>query len=171
VVQAHHPREKRDEENPQLGRPTANVGTIAGGSTFNTVAESCVIGLDRRILPGATIASTEEGIRQAIERAGVEGLRYDFELDTFGEASEMPADDPWVKQVGDAIETATGRRPGVIGMSFTTDARFVRNQAGIPTVVCGPGKVEQAHGNDEYVDVDRLVDATAAFAELFASYG
>jgi acetylornithine deacetylase/succinyl-diaminopimelate desuccinylase len=56
-------------------------------------------------------------------------------------------------------------------MSFTTDARFMRNQAGIPTVVCGPGAVEQAHVNDEWVSVDRLVDATAAYAELLAAYG
>ena len=56
-------------------------------------------------------------------------------------------------------------------MSFTTDARFVRNQARIPTVVCGPGAVEQAHGNDEWVAVDRLVDATAAYAELLAEFG
>jgi acetylornithine deacetylase/succinyl-diaminopimelate desuccinylase-like protein len=56
-------------------------------------------------------------------------------------------------------------------MTFTTDARFVRNQAQIPTVVCGPGAVEQAHGNDEFVSVESLVDATAAFAELMAAYG
>ena len=42
---------------------------------------------------------------------------------------------------------------------------------GIPAVVCGPGDVEQAHGNDEWVSVDRLVDATAAYAELYASFG
>jgi acetylornithine deacetylase/succinyl-diaminopimelate desuccinylase len=56
-------------------------------------------------------------------------------------------------------------------MSFTTDARFVRNQAGIPTVVCGPGEVAQAHGNDEYVTIDRLVDATASYAELLIAFG
>ena len=59
----------------------------------------------------------------------------------------------------------------MIGMSFTTDARFVRNQAGIPAVVCGPGDVGIAHGNDEWVSVDRLVDATAAYAELYAAFG
>ena len=42
----------------------------------------------------------------------MEGLRYDLDVDTFGEASEMPADDPWVKQVGDAVARATGRQPG-----------------------------------------------------------
>ena len=171
LVLTLHAADFGDPEHPLLGKPTANVGTIEGGSTFNTVAERCVIGLDRRVLPGATAESTTAGIREMIEAAGVDDLVYDLEIDTFGEASELAAEDPWVKQVGDAVARATGRQPDLIGMTFTTDARFVRNQAGIPTVVCGPGAVAQAHGNDEYVAVERLVDATAAFAELMAAYG
>jgi acetylornithine deacetylase/succinyl-diaminopimelate desuccinylase len=171
LVLALHAADFGDPDHPLLGRPTANVGTISGGDTFNTVAESCTIGVDRRVLPGATEASTAAGIRNRVEAAGVEDLRYNLEVDVFGEASEMPADDPWVKQVGGAVERATGRQPGIIGMTFTTDARFVRNQARIPTVVCGPGAVEQAHGNDEWVAVDRLVDATVAYAELLAAFG
>jgi succinyl-diaminopimelate desuccinylase len=170
VVLALHAADFGGPEHPLLGRPTANVGTISGGSTFNTVAESCVVGVDRRVLPGATAESTEAEIAALIDRAGIDGLRYRFELDTFGQASEMPADDPWVKHVSDAVARATGRAPGIIGMTFTTDARFVRNQAGIPTVVCGPGAIDQAHGDDEFVAVERLVDATVAFAELFAAY-
>ena len=170
LVLALHAADFGGEEHPLLGQPTANVGTIAGGSTFNTVAETCVIGLDRRILPGATQETTEKEIRRLIEAAGVEGLRYRLDVDTFGEASEMPHDDPWVRVVGDAVARAVGSRPETIGMSFTTDARFVRNQAGIPAVVCGPGAVEQAHGNDEFVTVERLVDATAAYAELYAAF-
>jgi acetylornithine deacetylase/succinyl-diaminopimelate desuccinylase len=65
----------------------------------------------------------------------------------------------------------TGREPDTIGMSFTTDARFVRNQAGIPAVVCGPGDIGQAHVHDEWLSIERLVDATAAYAELMASFG
>ena len=171
LVLALHAADYGGEEHPLLGQPTANVGTIQGGQTFNTVAEACVVGVDRRLLPGATIESTQAEIEARIAAAGVEGLRYTFELDTFGEASEMSPGDPWVKQVGDAVARAQGRMPGVIGMTFTTDARFVRNQAGIPAVVCGPGKIDQAHTDDEYVDVDRLVDAAAAYAELFAAYG
>lgn len=171
IVLALHAAEFEGETHPLLGKPTANVGTIHGGTTFNTVAESCVVGVDRRLLPGATAASTEAEIRRKIDEAGIEGLRYELDLDTFGEASEMAADEPWVKQVGDAVHQATGANPDIIGMTFTTDARFVRNQAGIPTVVCGPGAIDQAHGDDEYVDVSSLVDATVAFAELFAAYG
>lgn len=170
LVLALHAADYGGDEHPLLGKPTANVGTIAGGTTFNTVAEAAVIGLDRRVLPGATAESTQAEVAAMIDRAGIDGLRYRFDVDTFGEASEMAADDPWAKLVGSAVARVTGREPAVIGMSFTTDARFVRNQAGIPTVVCGPGAIEQAHGDDEYVDVDRLVDAAAAFAELFAAY-
>lgn len=170
LVLALHAADFGDPEHPLLGRPTANVGTVEGGSALNTVAESCVIGLDRRLLPGATAESAEAEITRTIDAAGIDGLRYRFELYTFGEASEMSPEDPWVEQVGVAVARASGARPDVIGMTFTTDARFVRNQAGIPTVVCGPGSIDQAHGDDEYVPVDRLVDAAAAYAELFASY-
>ena len=170
LVLALHAADFGGNEHPLLGKPTANVGTIQGGTTFNTVAEACIVGVDRRVLPGATVESTRAEIERRIEAAGVEGLRYRFELDTFGEASEMSAGDPWVKQVGDAVARGQGRAPGIIGMTFTTDARFVRNQAGIPAVVCGPGRIDQAHTDDEFVDVDRLVDAAAAYAELFAAY-
>ena len=55
-------------------------------------------------------------------------------------------------------------------MQFTTDARFVRNQAGIPAVVCGPGDIDKAHGVDESVSIERLVDATALYAQLYATF-
>ena len=171
IVLALHAADFPGVDHPLLGKPTANVGTIAGGSTFNTVAESCVVGVDRRILPGATAASTEAEIVALIDSAGIDGLRYSFEIDTFGEASEMSPDDPWAAAVGSAVALATGVQPSVIGMTFTTDARFVRNQAGIPAVVCGPGSIDQAHGDDEYVTISQLVDATVAYAELFAAFG
>lgn len=170
LVLALHAADFGGPEHPLLGKPTANVGTIEGGNGLNVVADSCRIGVDRRVLPGVSAADAEAQLRARIEGAGVDGLRYDMELYNFGEASEMAADDPWVKQVGDAVARATGTDPAVIGMSFTTDARFMRNQAHIPTVVCGPGLVSQAHVNDEWVAVDRLVDATVAYAELLAGF-
>lgn len=170
LVLALHAADFGDPWHPLLGQPTANVGTIAGGTAFNTVAESCLLGLDRRLLPGVDAAQAEAGIRARISSARIEGLRYDLELDAYGEASEMPPDDPFAVLVGDAVAEATGTRPEAIGMSFTTDARFLRNQAGIPTVVCGPGAVEQAHCDDEHVTVQRLVEATATYARLYASF-
>jgi acetylornithine deacetylase/succinyl-diaminopimelate desuccinylase family protein len=171
LVLALHAADFGGPDHPLLGRPTANVGVIDGGSAVNTVAETCRFSIDRRLLPGVTESDAEEELRRHIDAAGVDGLRYQLDPLVYGEASELPLDHPWVGTVGDAIRRATGHRPETIGMSFATDARFVRNQAGIPTVVCGPGEIRQAHANDEWVGVERLVDATAAYAELYASFG
>ncbi|MGH9077174.1 MAG: M20 family metallopeptidase [Acidimicrobiales bacterium] len=171
IVLALHGADFGDPDHPLLGRPSANVGTVEGGSGFNTVAEWCRLGFDRRVLPGATREAAEAGIRARVEGAGIDGLRYQLEVEVFGEASEMSPDHPFVRLVGDAVTAATGERPELVGMPFTTDARFVRNQAGIPAVVCGPGEIGCAHANDEWVAVERLVDATAAYAELLATFG
>ncbi len=170
LVLALHAAEFDDPEHELLGRPTVNIGTIEGGNGLNVVAESCTFGVDRRVLPGATEESTTAELRRRIEEVGVDGLRYDLTTKVFGEASELPHDDAFLGQVRDAIIRAIDEKPETIGMTFTTDARFVRNQAGIPAVVCGPGEVAQAHAVDEWVAIDRLVDATAAYAELLATF-
>ena len=75
---------------------------------------------------------------------------------------------PYASCYGGIAECAIA--DGVLEIRLTTDARFGRNQAGIPAVVCGPGNVEQAHVNDEWVALDRLVEATVAYAELYARF-
>jgi acetylornithine deacetylase/succinyl-diaminopimelate desuccinylase len=171
VVLAIHAADFGDPPHPLLGTPTANVGEVHGGSGHNTVAESCRLVVDRRLLPGTTEQDAVAGLRRRIEAAGVRDLDYELDVRVYGEASELDGGHPFVRQVQRAVETATGVEPGVIGMSFTTDARFVRNQAGIPAVVCGPGDIAQAHATDEWVAIDRLVDAAAAYAELYATFG
>ncbi|MBO0730211.1 MAG: M20 family metallopeptidase [Acidimicrobiaceae bacterium] len=171
LVLALHGADFGDAEHPLLGRPSANVGIIDGGTAINVVAGSCRFSVDRRLLPGVSEPEAEKELLSRIEGVGVPQLRYAWQQTAYAEASELPASDQLVAAVGNAVERASGARPQTIGMTFTTDARMVRNQAGIPTVVCGPGAVEQAHTTDEFVPVERLVDATAAYAELLASYG
>jgi acetylornithine deacetylase/succinyl-diaminopimelate desuccinylase len=169
VVLALHAADFGPPDHPLLGRPTCNVGVIHGGTGHNTVAEQCVLQADRRLLPGVTRDNAEAELRARIDAIGDPDLSYELEVTMFGEASEMDAADPFAEQVRAAV-ARTGPAPSTIGMNFTTDARFVRNQAGIPAVVCGPGEIAQAHTHDEFVAVDQLVHAAAAYAELFATF-
>lgn len=169
AVLALHAADFGGAPHPLLGRPTANIGQIKGGSGHNTVAESCRVTIDRRVLPGATLESTLAEVEARVAAVGDPDLRYEIEVEVFGEASELDAGHPYAALVGRCIAEATGRRPETIGMPFTTDARFVRNSAGVPAVVCGPGGIAQAHVHDEWVAVERLVDAAAAFATLYAT--
>ena len=115
--------------------------------------------------------AAEAQLRARIDAIADPDLRYDLEIGMFAEASELDPEHPLVAAVARVVAAATTERPDVIGMTFTTDARFVRNQLGIPAVVCGPGDVAQAHTNDEWVALDRLVQATAAYASLYTAFG
>jgi acetylornithine deacetylase len=52
-------------------------------------------------------------------------------------------------------------------VSFATEGgRF--QEAGIPTVVCGPGSIDQAHQPDEYITLDALAAGEAFLKRLAA---
>jgi succinyl-diaminopimelate desuccinylase len=155
---------------PLLGSTSANAGLISGGSGSNTVAERCLLTVDHRVIPGQTKDDAVDDVRRLIDRIDDPDLRYELNPFVFGEASELATDHPWVDQVQRSISAVRGRRAEVVGMTFATDARFVRNQAGIPAVVCGPGGISEAHRDDEFVEIDALVDAAAIYADLMAGF-
>ena len=170
VVLALHGADFDLGPHPLLGSPTANAGVIAGGSGPNTVAEHCLLTVDHRTLPGQHVGDALGDLRRLIDRIDDADLRYDLSAVVFGEASELAADHPFVDLIQAAMISVTGHQAPVIGMPFATDARFVRNQAGIPAVVCGPGGLEEAHIDNEFVAVDALVTASAIYAELIAAF-
>ncbi|HET7488024.1 MAG TPA: M20 family metallopeptidase [Acidimicrobiales bacterium] len=170
AVLALHAADFGGPEHELLGRPTCNIGEIHGGTGHNTVAERCMVKVDRRLLPGDTAESAEAGVRAKLDAISDPDLRYELVTEVLGEASELDPAHPFVGHVQAAVAAVLGEPAPVIGMRFTTDARFVRNQVGIPAVVFGPGDIAQAHGNDEWVAVDRLVAAAAVFAELYATF-
>jgi acetylornithine deacetylase/succinyl-diaminopimelate desuccinylase family protein len=171
VVLALHAADFGGPDHLLLGRPTANVGTFHGGSALNVVAEQARVGFDRRLLPGVSLEEAIEGLHRRLESAGLGTVDYEIAVQDYGEGSEMSADHPFAELVRQCTATVTGRPTPTIGMTFTTDARFVRNQGGIPTVVCGPGDIAQAHGIDEWVDIGQLVAATAAYAAIYRAFG
>ena len=170
VVLALHAADFGHPAHPLLGAPTANAGLISGGSGANVVAERCVVTIDHRVLPGQAQADAVDDVRRLIDAIADPDLIYDLEPIVFGEASELAPSHPWTAWMRAAIAGVIGRPPAVIGMPFATDARFVRNQRAIPAVVCGPGSIDQAHVDDEWVAIDALVDAAAVYATLMAGF-
>ncbi|WP_033295514.1 M20 family metallopeptidase [Amycolatopsis jejuensis] len=171
IAQVLHDNEFPQTPHPLLGTTTCNVGTIRGGSGPNVVPEECRLEIDRRILPGESRAIAVQGIVDRIASLGLaRGTDYDLQVDTFCEPSEISPGHPFVGFVADTFTAMTGRAPGTTGLPFTTDARFMRNQLGIPSVVFGPGDLAVAHTVDEYVEVDALVTAVGVYAGLFAGF-
>ena len=71
----------------------------------------------------------------------------------------------WIEPLADAIATATGRRPVVMGVPFGTDAGPL-SAAGTPCVVFGPGDIAQAHTKDEWIELEQVQLAAEAYFQI-----
>ena len=76
---------------------------------------------------------------------------------------ETSPEEPICKAAAAASEAVFNRPAMLYGGGFTSDASFIR-QAGIPTIVVGPGTPEVAHGFNEYVEIQDLLDAAKLYA-------
>jgi acetylornithine deacetylase len=76
---------------------------------------------------------------------------------------ETSQDEPICKAAATASEALFNKPAILYGAAYTSDASFI-SQAGIPTIVMGPGSIELAHGFNEYVEIQDLVDAAKLYA-------
>lgn len=146
---------------------TVHVGVIGGGTQLNIVPRDCSFEFEVRNLPdddpSAIVAEVEDfAAREIVPRmkdvspdAGIffeERARYPG-LNT-GEDEEVVR---FVKRLAQSNDTST--------VSFGTEAGLF-DGAGIPTVVCGPGSIAQAHKPDEFVSLDQVAACENFMARL-----
>ena len=152
---------------PLVGPPTWSVGLVAGGQGVSTVPAACRIGADRRLQPGESPAQVLADLRDRIARLGLErqGLRVDVTMTMDMPGFETRADHPVVTSADAALRAAGGPGLPLGGWTAACDGGFVARDLGVPTVVLGPGSVnDQAHRSDESVGVAELVIAARAYA-------
>lgn len=154
-----------------LGGPTINVGTIRGGSKVNMVPDRCEIEIDRRTIPGETIEQITAEFEAALDvaRAETPDMKARVVVDDFAEPSETPEGTTLVDLMQEARD-AFSIEGSEVGYAGATDARFLINQGGIPSIIFGPGDPLNAHTRGEFVEVSQLVAATRAYAYMFARF-
>jgi acetylornithine deacetylase len=133
------------EIHPLLGGASTHAALVQGGTEPSTYAERCVAKVERRTLPGETVAFVEEQMRQIAGAATVSTL---FSRDPL----ETARDEPVVDVLLANATAVLGEAPAIVGVPFWTDAALLA-AAGIPTVVFGPGGAG-AHEQTEWVDLD-----------------
>ena len=122
---------------------TLNTGTIKGGIATNVVPRDCEFTFDLRYLPGTDpdwlFGEVE---RYAQHAAGTwEGTSDPHELVALAQA-------------------LADSRSAVGKVDYGTEAGLF-SRAGIPTVVCGPGNIEQAHKPNEYIELAQIAQCEA----------
>ncbi len=159
LLESDYARHLQRRRHPLLGPPTVNVGYIKGGTQPNIVPASCVIGVDRRTIPGETEASVRAEMNSWLRR---HGLRATFANEK--SASCLPMEtDPRLPLVQQLLRVARQKKPA--GVDYFCDAS-VLTQGGIPSVVFGPGDIAQAHTADEWISQKSLQTATALLLQF-----
>jgi acetylornithine deacetylase len=140
---------------PLLGPGSVHASLIEGGQEMSSYPARCVLGLERRTVPG----ETADDVRRECERM-IEGIDIELRMGLVREPFDVDREADVVKAVEQAAEAVTGKRPEVYGDTPWMDAAFTQ-AAGIPTVVFGPGG-GGAHAVEEWADlasVDACTDA------------
>jgi acetylornithine deacetylase len=136
---------------------TIHTGVVHGGTALNIVPQDCVFDFEFRHLPGddpaQLLAAFEEYLRNTLEpEMHAVDASTGFRIERL---SGIPAlhNSPESGIVGLAQELSARQDFGKV--SFGTEASQFQ-MAGIPTVVCGPGSIREAHKPDEFVTLSQL---------------
>ena len=141
---------------------TLSTGVIHGGIAANVVPKDCVFQFDMRTLPQATPdalyqeirAHAQELAREMQARDPLCGIDLEWLSQTVGlAAAETDAIVQWAMRLS--------RNSTVGKVSYGTEAGLFQKM-GVPTVICGPGDIAQAHRPNEFVSLEQL-----AQCELF----
>ena len=136
---------------------TLHVGMIHGGAARNILARECVFNWEFRGLPGATTASALAKVQAFVDEIATPRLTRFVNGPSIATTIEVDVP-PLAAKAGstaEALALRLTRSNQAIAVSFATEAgRF--QTAGLPTIVCGPGSIDQAHKADEFVDEAQL---------------
>lgn len=155
---------------PLVGPPSLHAATVAGGTGWSTYAERCVLGIERRTVPGETGATALAEIEAILERLrrdepGLDAAaRVVLERDPF----EAERDEVLATSVTAAATNVLGGPPTRQGVAYWMDAALC-GARGIDTVVIGPVGAG-AHAAEEWVDLESCGQLAEILARAAIAY-
>jgi acetylornithine deacetylase len=154
---------------PLTGPARCSINMIRGGTAVNIVPEECEIWLDRRVVPGEDPATVIGDVRRVLDE--VRSEQGDLLYSIIDPRTDPPLDpsggERFVESVRGVLRSL-GKPDAPVGAGFGSDASTI-SEAGIPAVLLGPGSIEQAHREVEYVDLAELDDAVEIYGAIMRS--
>lgn len=156
---------------PLLGPATVNVGVIHGGVQVNFVPDTCAIEIDRRLLPGETVPGVLAHYQGLLEALKAQHPTLDAVMEPpmlTDEALETAAESA-PAQLASALLAELGRDGTPCGVPFGSDASKLSRQ-GIPSLIFGPGNIDQAHAAVEFVDLAEVECAVEFYRQFILRF-
>jgi len=149
-----------------LGAASLHASVIGGGRELSSYPDRCALKMERRTIPSETVQLVclqLDGILQEL-RAEDPAFEGDIRMMFARPPYQLEANHPFAEAIGHAAERVTRRPQTFGGMSFWTDAA-VMGEAGIPSVLYGPGGAG-LHSIEEYVVVQDVLTCRDVLVDL-----
>ena len=146
--------------------PTLTIGEIRGGTAHNILARHCHFGFDLRCPPGfdpdvilapffAAVDAANEDLKLRFPESGVAVHRI----------SNVPPLAPDPDNSAERLVRALTGDNALRAVAYATEAGQF-HEAGLPSVICGPGSIDQAHKPNEFIDPAQLEQGVVIFDKL-----
>ena len=156
---------------PLLGPATVNVGIIRGGVQVNFVPDECAIEIDRRLLPGESGTAVLAHYQRLLDELQTQHPTFDAVMEPpriLDEALETSADSA-PAQLASIVLAEMGLDATLGGVPFGSDASKL-SRAGIPSLIIGPGNIDQAHAAVEFVEIAEVERALTFYRHFIQRF-
>jgi acetylornithine deacetylase len=147
---------------------TVHVGLIDGGTAKNIVPRRCSFKWEARLLPGSDpdevpekfnrfARTLEPRMRKVAEEAGIRTER----------TNAVPGLHPEQDSPAEHLALHLAEANGTSAVSYCTEAGLFQ-ESGIPSIICGPGSIDDAHKPDEYIAISEMQKCETFMKRLIA---
>jgi acetylornithine deacetylase len=151
---------------------TLHVGMIHGGTARNILAKLCTFQWEFRALPGVAQNLALRHLEDYAARVATPKLTCyakDAFIETVTEV-EVPGLKPESGSIAESLALKMAQSNRTITVPYASEAGQFQ-LANLPTVVCGPGSIDQAHQPDEYIEIVEIQACIAFMRRLATELG
>jgi len=152
---------------------TLQTGVIKGGTAANIVPRDCEVHFEFRYLPGIDPEALEREIKSYAERVLLPEMRAvdPATFIAFETKAEIPGLDPSVERAEQdrvtSLAQALARNQAIAKVAYATEAGLFQ-RAGIPSIICGPGSIGEAHKPNEFITLEQVALCESFMERLLA---
>lgn len=163
INEAERARSERHSRFP-TPQSTVHVGVFQSGTARNIIPDHAEMRFEVRPLPGVQVEQLlkpyDDKIAEILQRIPGASITTERLMHVHG----LKRDDENAPHLALAAFLA-GSNAAPAAVSYGTEGGAY-GEYGFPTVICGPGSIEQAHGADEYISCDQLEKGAAMLARI-----
>jgi succinyl-diaminopimelate desuccinylase len=164
--------EVRSRTEEFTGKASLVITTISGGVAQNVIPARCVITIDRRVLSNETESEATREIAEVVNGAlpVASGARIEIRKARFVSSAFTDPKERIVVAAEQAASRALERPVRATGFTATCDMTYLVNDAGIPTVILGPGTIDVAHQANEHIAVAQVTRAVDVYLQTVEAW-